>query len=206
MYRKNLKNEYYTLKAMADNYPARSVYKLEEIDKKFNLIKFKDHVLDIGCAPGSWLLYASKKVQSQGKVLGIDINDISIALPENSKFVKQDIFEFKTKRKFNIIISDAGPNTSGNHSIDTEKSLELCEQCLKIVKNNLKSGGKFVCKILEGQTTNNFFQKIKSIFKTAKRYKPLASRKQSRELYIIGINFLKNQLAKKEKVLICFLS
>ena len=180
MYRKNLKKEYYTLKAKQDKYPARSIYKLQQIDEKFNLIKKGDNVLDLGCAPGSWLLYVAKK----GKVLGVDLQDINIELSQNIKFIKQNINNFKTNEQFDVILSDMAPNTSGNHGVDVENSIELCEKALKIVKTNLKQNGNFLCKIFEGERTQNFFKKIKQNFSFAKYYKPLASRKESREIYI----------------------
>jgi len=198
MYRKNLKNEYYTRKAREDNYPARSVYKLQQIDEKFDLIKAGDEVLDLGCSPGSWLLYLAKKIGPDGKVIGIDVLDLKIEIPKNAKFIKSDVMEYvptsvgiptMVGRKFDVIVSDLAPNTSGEHFIDTEKSLEFCERALEIVQNNLKSGGNFLCKILEGEGINDFFKKVETNFAFAKRYKPLASRKESREIYIIGKNY-----------------
>ena len=185
MYRKNLKEEHYTLKARQDKYPARSVYKLQQIDEKFNLFRKDFKILDLGCAPGSWLVYASKK----GSVLGVDLQDITIPLPQNARFIKQDIYTFETGEKFNIILSDMAPNTSGDHSVDVERSIELCERALEIAKTNLKRGGNFLCKIFEGEGIQEFFKKIEQNFSFAKRYKPLASRSESREIYIIGKNF-----------------
>lgn len=185
MYRQDLKKEHYTLKAKQDKYPARSVYKLQQIDEKFNLIKKNDKILDLGCAPGSWLLYASKK----GNVLGVDLQDITISLPKNVRFVRQDINTFKTKEKFNVIMSDMAPNTSGDHSVDVERSIELCETALDITKTNLNKGGSFLCKIFEGEGIQEFFKKVEESFGFVKRYKPLASRSESREIYIIGKNF-----------------
>jgi len=198
MYRKNLKNEYYTRKAREDNYPARSVYKFQQIDGKFNLIKAGDKVLDLGCAPGSWLLYIAEKISDRGGVVGVDIENLKIKIPQNAKFIKSDVMEYvptsvgiptMVGRKFDVIVSDLAPNTSGEHFIDTEKSLEFCERALEIAQNNLKSGGNFLCKILEGEGINDFFKKVETNFAFAKRYKPLASRKESREIYIIGKNF-----------------
>jgi 23S rRNA (uridine2552-2'-O)-methyltransferase len=198
MYRKNLKNEYYTRKAREDNYPARSVYKLQQIDEKFNLIKAGDKVFDLGCAPGSWLLYIAKKISDRGGVVGVDIQDLKIKIPQNAEFIKSDVMEYvptsvgiptMVGRKFDVIVSDLASNTSGEHFVDTERSLELGEKALEIAQNNLKSGGNFLCKILEGEGINDFFKKVETNFAFAKRYKPLASRKESREIYIIGKNF-----------------
>lgn len=185
MYRQNLKEEYYTLKAKQDKYPARSVYKLQQIDEKFGLFRKNDKILDLGCAPGSWLLYAAKK----GEVLGVDSVELKITLPPNARFIKQDVMSFTTNEKFTIIISDLSPNTSGEHFLDVGNSIELCERCLEIAKISLKRGGNFLCKIFEGEGTQEFFKEVEKNFKFAKRYKPMASRKESREIYIIGIRF-----------------
>jgi 23S rRNA (uridine2552-2'-O)-methyltransferase len=185
MYRQNLKEEYYTLKAKQDKYPARSVYKLQQIDEKFGLIRKGDKILDLGCAPGSWLLYAAKK----GEVLGVDSVELKITLPPNVKFIKQNVMTFTTNDKFNVIISDLAPNTSGDHSVDVAKSIELCERCLEIAKASLKKNGNFLCKIFEGEGIQEFFKEVEKHFKFVKRYKPMASRKESREIYIIGAGF-----------------
>jgi len=186
MYRKNLKNEYYTRKAKQENYPARSVYKLEEIDKKFSLIKKGDRVLDLGCAPGSWLLYIAKKAAT---VVGIDVQDLEIEIPENAEFIKADVIDFNVSGKYNVVVSDLAPSTSGIHWADVEKSLEFGERALEIAKKVLVDGGNFLCKVFEGEGINDFFKKIEQNFKLAKRYKPKASRKESREIYIIGKGF-----------------
>lgn len=189
MYRKNLKDEYYTRKAREENYPARSVYKLQEIDEKFKIFKTGDCVLDLGCAPGSWLLYIAKKVGDRGKTIGIDVIDLKIELPKNTEFIKSDIIDFNIDKDFDVIVSDVAPHTSGEHFVDAENSLEYCEKILEIVKDNLRTGGNFVCKILEGEGTAEFFKKVKKSFGLAKIYKPKASRKESRETYIIGKNY-----------------
>lgn len=185
MYRQNLKDEYYTRKSKQDHYPARSVYKLQQIDEKFGLIRKNDRILDLGCAPGSWLLYAARK----GEVLGIDSVNLKITLPINAKFIKQDVMSFTTDEKFNVIISDLAPNTSGEHFLDVGNSIELCEKCLEIAKTSLKRNGNFLCKIFEGEGMQEFFKEVEKNFKFAKRYKPMASRKESREIYIVGIKF-----------------
>jgi len=198
MYRQDLKEEYYTLKAKQDKYPARSVYKLEQIDEKFHLIKKNDKILDLGCAPGSWLLYASRKIGEKGMVTGIDLQDIVIPLPKNAKFIKQDVMKYvptsvgiptTVGKKFNVIMSDMAPNTSGDHSVDVERSIELCEMALEIAKTTLSKGGNFVCKIFEGEGIQDFFKKVEENFDFVKRYKPLASRSESREIFIIGKSF-----------------
>lgn len=189
MYRKYLQDEYYTQKAKQDKYPARSIYKLQQIDEKFNLIRKGDKILDLGCAPGSWLLFISKKVKDEGRVVGVDVVDLKIEIPKNAKFIKSDIMNFSIGVKFDVVVSDLAPNTSGIHFVDAENSIEYSERAFEIAKTNLKKGGNFICKIFEGEGINDFFKKIKQSFSFVKRYKPMASRKESREIYIIGKNF-----------------
>ncbi|MBZ1345446.1 MAG: methyltransferase domain-containing protein, partial [Candidatus Nealsonbacteria bacterium] len=95
MYRKDRQNEFYTALAKKDGYPARSVYKLQEIDKKYKIIKENSQVLDLGCAPGSWILYISQKVGNRGKVIGVDIEEIKIPKKSNITFIKKSIFDLK---------------------------------------------------------------------------------------------------------------
>lgn len=183
------KSDYYSRLAKQEKYPARSVYKLEQINMKYNVIRRGDKVIDLGCAPGSWLLYISKKIEDKGVVVGTDIVDLKIEIPKNAEFIKSNIMNFNIDGKFDVVVSDLAPNTSGIHFVDTGKSLEYCERAFEIAKINLKKGGNFVCKIFEGEGTDDFFKKAKNKFAFAKRYKPKASRKESREIYIVGKGF-----------------
>ena len=95
MYRKDRQNEFYTTLAKKEGFPARSVYKLKEIDEKYRIIKEGNRVLDLGCAPGSWLLYVSQKVGNKGKVIGVDIEEIKIPKKTNIVFIKRSVFDLK---------------------------------------------------------------------------------------------------------------
>ncbi|OGZ32686.1 MAG: hypothetical protein A2V69_03675 [Candidatus Portnoybacteria bacterium RBG_13_40_8] len=180
------KTDSYTKKAKQEKYPARSVYKLEEIDKKYRLIKKSDKVLDLGCAPGSWLIYIAKKAE---KVVGVDVLEMKIKIPQNAIFLKKDIMNFDVWGNYDVVVSDLAPSTSGIEFVDEERSLEYCERALQIAQRALNRGGNFVCKIFEGEGTEEFFKKVKDNFEFAKRFKPKASRKQSREIYIVGKGF-----------------
>ena len=198
MYRKNKKDEFFSRKARIEGYPARSVYKLKEIDEKYNLFKKGDKVLDLGCAPGSWLLYVVDKIGGQGKVVGVDIKDIKIPPKENVIFIKKDIMDFgeseatELNQKYQAVISDLAPSTSGIESVDTGRSLELCEKAFSIAKKVLAAGGNFVCKIFEGESTNDFFKEVEKSFKFTKRFRPKAVIKRSKEFYIVGKVFKDN--------------
>ena len=192
MYRKDRQNEFYTTLAKKDGYPARSVYKLREIDEKYKIIKENSRVLDLGCAPGSWILYISQKVGKGGKVIGVDIEEIKIPQKSNITFIKKSVFDLKEsdfKDKFGAIVSDLSPKTSGVKFLDSGRSLKLAEKSFEIVRLFLLPGGNFVCKIFENESSEEFFKKIKNHFDFAKRFKPKAVIKKSKEFYIIGKGF-----------------
>ena len=196
MYRKDNKNEFFTIKARKEGYPARSVYKLQEIDRKYRIIQKGDNVLDLGSAPGSWLLYASKMAGDKGSVVGIDIEKIKTALPGNVVLIQKDIMELAPKdltvfnKKFQAVISDLAPKTSGMKFVDEGRSLELGLKALLIAKNVLSAGGNFVCKIFEGEGTGQFIAKAEQNFKFVKRFRPKAVKKDSKEFYLVakGLN------------------
>ena len=201
MYRKGKKPDYYTELAKKQNYPARSVYKLKEIDEKYCVFNKGNRVLDLGSAPGSWLLYVSKKVGSKGIVIGVDIDEIKIPKKNNIIFIKKSVFNFKENDfsasgvgagsgwKFDAVISDMAPKTSGIDFLDAGKSLELSEKAFKIAELFLKPGGNFVCKIFDSKESSDLFTEIKKSFEFSKRFKPKAVTKQSKEFYIIGKGF-----------------
>jgi 23S rRNA (uridine2552-2'-O)-methyltransferase len=195
MYRKDKKDEFYTRKAREEKYPARSVYKLKEIDDKYKLIKKGDRVLDLGAAPGSWMFYISQQVGEKGEVVGVDIGDLKISLASNMIFMRKDIVDLEVEKfiepgkQFDLVLSDLAPKTTGIKSVDATNSLLLCDKALAIAKLVLKKGGSFVCKIFEGNMTDKFFKEIKKEFKFAKAFRPEAVLKGSKEIYIIGIGY-----------------
>lgn len=192
MYRKDKKEEFYTELAKKEGYPARSVYKLKEIDEKHKLFDKGDKVLDLGCAPGSWLLYVANKIGKQGLVIGIDIDEIKIPKKENIIFLRKSVFDIAPgdwDYKFDSVISDMAPKTTGVDFVDAGKSLELVEQAFEVAEMFLKPGGSFVCKIFDSQESTDFFKELKNHFDFVKRLKPRAVSKKSKEFYIIAKNF-----------------
>ena len=184
--------DHLTQRAKNENYPARSVYKLEEIQNKFQVLKKNDLVLDLGCAPGSWLLYAAKQVGNHGKIFGIDLKKIEIHLPENVVAIEDNILNLTNESfldentRFNAILSDMAPSTTGRKDVDALKSFELCNMALKVADDFLLQNGNFVCKIFQGNDFNEFQKNVKSKFKDSKIFKPDSCRKQSKEIYIIA--------------------
>jgi len=209
------KPDHWQQKARKEGYPARSVYKLKEIDEKFNLIpsgsrqaNFK--VLDIGAAPGSWSLYVLRKLAGNGGSGGFlaaaDLSPLSREFDTHEKnrglfdggsffFTQGDITAPGTretllsKGPYNLIISDVAPSTTGSRMVDTARSLELAETVLEYAQTALASGGNLVVKIFQGSGTDLLLKRIKTLFKTAKSFKPEACRGESMETYFIGSNF-----------------
>ena len=178
--------------AKKQGFPARSVYKLKEINEQYKIIKPGDRVLDFGCAPGSWLLYISEKIGNKGEVIGIDVEEVKIPEKSNIFFIRKNIFELKTSdfdNKFDAVVSDLSPKTSGIKSLDSGKSLELAEKCFEITKSVLRLKGNFVCKIFAGEEGDVFIKKVKEYFNLVKRFKPKAVIKESKEFYIIAKGF-----------------
>lgn len=183
-------DDHYTLLARKENYPARSVYKLKEIQQKVNIIKKGSRILDLGCAPGSWLLYAAEQTGHTGKVSGIDLKQVEVALPANARAVKGDVFDFDFRSlepPFDLVTSDMAPSTTGRKDIDAARSYELSLAALDVAVQLLKPGGSFVCKIFQGSGFDSFVATVKKKFKAQKIFKPQSCRKESKEIYIIGI-------------------
>ncbi len=189
--------DFYFKKAKKENHLARSIYKLEEIDKKYKLIKKGMSVIDLGCSPGSWLEYVVKTVGNKGCAFGIDLKPVSKTFPGNTKIIQGDIFDFETMKKeinsceflptkFDMVISDMAPNTSGQKDIDAYKSYELCVQALTVADTFLKTGGNFIVKIFMGEDFKAFLDSVKLSFDKHKVYKPKSSRPESKETFIIG--------------------
>ncbi|MEW6671252.1 MAG: RlmE family RNA methyltransferase [Thermodesulfobacteriota bacterium] len=185
--------DHYARRAKKENFPARSVYKLEEIQQKYHLIKAGDAVLDLGCAPGSWLLYAARQTGDRGRVVGIDLSPIKQRLPENVRVLTGDVFELNQELRaaigtgFQVVLSDMAPATTGNRIVDTARSFNLCQAALAIARDLLLPGGAFVCKIFQGEDFKLFADEVKTLFSRSKIFKPQSSRKASREIFIIGM-------------------
>jgi len=192
MYRKDRKKEFYTCLARKEGYPARSVYKLKELDEKHGIFKKGDKVLDLGSAPGSWLLYISKKIGDKGCVTGVDEEALNIKNIPNISFIKKSVFDLKEgdfSNKFEAVVSDLSPKTSGIKSVDSGKSLDLVKRSFEIAKMFLAPKGNFVCKAFESDQVGSFFKAMKEYFEFAKISKPRAVFKKSKEFYIVAKGF-----------------
>ena len=180
----------FTLRSKQEGYLARSVYKLIFLNKKYRIIKKNDKVLDLGCYPGSWLQVTK---QLKAHAYGVDKKQIS-NIPD-VKFILGDVKDDKTIEKikslgkFDVVLSDLSPNTSGNKLVDQELSLELSQIAFDIVKDVLKQKGNFVCKIFQSKEFENFLNKVKKNFYFVKATKPEASKKGSKEMYVVALGY-----------------
>jgi len=184
--------DHYSQRAKKERFPARSVYKLKEIQKKYGLIKKGNKILDLGCAPGSWLLYAADLTGNTGHVTGIDLVPVKIHVPSHVKIYTGDILSMDEAyfsslgQDFNIVMSDMAPSTTGNRLVDSTRSFNLCQMALTVAQTTLKTGGSFVCKIFQGEDFKKFSDSVKAVFNRHKIFKPQSTRKVSKEIYIIG--------------------
>lgn len=193
--------DFYFNKAKKEKYPARSVYKLEEIQHKYRLFRRGDSVLDLGCYPGSWSLYASEVVGPKGLVVGVDLQEVDQEPRSGGAKIHwfcQDIMEpelitrvRKLRPAFKAIISDLAPKTTGNHWADHQQSMKLVEHTLLLAETLLHDKGHFLCKVFQGGETPEFVTRLKRSFAMVKMIKPESSRKESREVFVLGMEYRK---------------
>ncbi|MDY7001400.1 MAG: RlmE family RNA methyltransferase [Thermodesulfobacteriota bacterium] len=189
--------DHYSIKAGQENYPARSVYKLKEMDKRFRLFSPGNKVLDLGAAPGSWTLYAAQRVRDRGRVLAVDRMESKIPFPANVTFFCEDVFsrtpdleaEMAALMPFDVVLSDMAPNTTGNKITDQARSLDLAGEALALARTTLVKGGRFVVKIFMGPDVQAFVQSMRPLFEKVKTFKPKSSRSESKEMFYLGLGF-----------------
>ncbi|MCX8013328.1 MAG: RlmE family RNA methyltransferase [Rectinema sp.] len=215
--------DYWTLKAKKEGYPARSVYKLEEIVKKFGLLKglrmgrgglvetafqpaagnqfsTRPAILDVGAAPGSWSLWLLRQMQGKGRLVAVDIQDLGIAPPEpNFLFIKGSILDDSVRAQlrgagpFDLVVSDAAPFTTGNRLVDQARSEELVEAVMRLAFEVAAPGGALVMKIFQGGEEKRLLTELRAHFSQARAFKPEACRSESFETYLVAMGFLSAQ-------------
>lgn len=187
-------NDEFTQKSKAFGYRARSAFKLLEIQEKFNIINQYDRVLDLGCAPGSWSEVLVKFTKNQ--VIGIDLLETTPIM--GTIFLKGDFLdneiqkkaiELNNNKKFNVIVSDIAPDTTGIKTVDHLRIMYVLEIEIQFISNNLEQSGNFVAKVFQGEGLEEQINILKTIFKEVKIFKPKASRKESKEIYLICTNY-----------------
>lgn len=192
-FKKNPWADHYTRKARKERYPARSVYKLKEIQQKTGLIRKGHRILDLGCAPGSWLLEAAELTGPSGRVVGVDLKPVEIPLPGHVAAHTGDLHDMDDALRaavgtdYDVVLSDMAPATTGVKRVDALRSFALSEAALALALEVLKPGGAFICKIFQGSDFQAFIAQVKQAFTGSKIFKPQSSRKASKEIFVIGL-------------------
>ncbi len=191
--------DYYFKKARKEKYPARSVFKLEEVQNKYRLFRRGDAVLDLGCHPGSWSLYASSVVGPTGLVVGVDLQETNKEPREGGSFIHwicgditdpELIDRIKAIRPaFKVVVSDIAPKTTGNRWADHQHSMRLVIQTLELARHFLHEKGHYLGKIFQGEDMPGLVSDLKEQFNFVKVIKPQSSRKESREVFLLGMEY-----------------
>ncbi|MFP4035875.1 MAG: SAM-dependent methyltransferase [Desulfovermiculus sp.] len=187
--------DHYFKKAKQEKFPARSVYKLQEIDKRFKLLRTGQNILDLGATPGSWAIYAARKAGPKGKVLAIDINDSDVSFPPQVQFVRGDALdpaedlrtEIDCRSPFDLILSDMAPKTTGIKLRDQTRSVELALAALALAREVLVPGGATAIKVFQGPDVPDFLSQMRELFGKVRTCKPKSSRPESTEVFVLGL-------------------
>ncbi|MDQ3034759.1 MAG: RlmE family RNA methyltransferase [Myxococcota bacterium] len=179
-------------RAKREGYAARSVYKLEEIDKKVRLFKGGMRVLDLGAFPGSWTVYAAQKVGPGGHVLGLDLTEFRGALPPHAEIRTQDVMAEDLDaqlggQRYDVVMSDMAPSTTGHRFTDQARSHNLFMRALQIADDLVVPGGSFVGKIFQGPDFEEARKAVARVFEEVKIVKPPATRTESIETFVVGL-------------------
>lgn len=183
-------------KARREGWRARAVYKLEQIDRKEKLLKPGMLVVDLGSAPGSWSQYVTERLKGRARIVAVDLLQMD-TLPDVS-FIQADFREEATVtairealggERADLVMSDMAPNLSGNKAVDQPRSMYLVELAVDLCREVLKPGGDFVCKLFQGEGTDEYIAAARTSFKRVKAIKPKASRSGSREVYLVARNY-----------------
>lgn len=191
---RSARRDHFHQKAKREGFRARAVYKLEELDSKLDLFAPGQRVLDLGCAPGSWLQYARERVGDRGVLVGLDRAPVVLA---GARTLVGDVMKIDIKEllgdlpAFDVVLSDMAPDTSGIRSADQARSEALFERALEIAVQVLAPGGNFVGKLFMGPDFKKLVEAVRSHFAVGKTVKPASSRQISIEQYVAGKDFRK---------------
>ena len=191
---RNRRHDGYFKKARKEGYASRAVYKLEELDKRFRILKKGGRVLDLGCWPGSWMQYAAAKVGPQGYVFGMDLKPVELSLPSWTATEVGDVTEVtmdwlleRTGGPVQTVLSDLAPHTTGIRVTDVARSVLLVERVLEISEALLQEDGCLVSKIFQGEGFDDVLARAKKLFRKTKAIRPKGSRPGSMEVYLVGL-------------------
>jgi 23S rRNA (uridine2552-2'-O)-methyltransferase len=182
----------FSRRAKDEGYPARSVYKLEEIDRRTRLLRPGQRVLDLGASPGSWAKYTAQKIGPTGRLLAIDLNPLTVALPKWGEFRQGDALTLENEdlalfAPYDVVLSDMAPQTTGNRLGDQTRSFELFMRALAVAATLTKVGGSFVGKIFMGEDLPLAKAELKKRFAKDRMIRPEGTRSVSYETFAIGL-------------------
>lgn len=183
--------DHFTKAAKDRGFPARSVFKLEEIDRRARIFRQGQRVLDLGAAPGSWSVYAAQKIGRNGKLLAVDLQPLKITLPPHAEFIQGDALSLENEelRRFapyDVVISDMAPATTGMRDADQARSFELFIKALEIAEALVAPGGSFVGKIFMGPDFPAAKKRLKEVFAEERAIRPEGTRTTSYEIFLVG--------------------
>jgi 23S rRNA (uridine2552-2'-O)-methyltransferase len=190
------RNDPFVKQAQKDGYRSRSAYKLIELNEKDKLVRPGMRIMDLGSAPGGWSQVAGRLVGKNGRVLATDI--LPMDELKNVDFIQGDftddivvqrVLDWLNGAQFDLIISDIAPNISGIESADQGKSIWFLELALDAVRKTLKPGASFAAKMFQGSGSDEYLKELRTHFQKVSIRKPAASRKESREVYLVARGF-----------------
>ncbi len=186
------KADSFTMTAKARGFPARSVFKLEEMDRRLRLLRPGQHVLDLGAAPGSWSMYAAGKVGGSGKVLAVDLQGISAALGPHAQVIQGDALDLSNEdlalfAPYDVVLSDMAPSTTGDRMTDQAKSFELFDRAVSVALALGKPGSSFVGKLFMGGDFPKAKERLRLAYTEVRVLRPDATRAQSFEVFLAGL-------------------
>ena len=181
----------FSRRAKEEGYPARSVYKLEEIDRRTRLLRPGQRVLDLGASPGSWAKYTAQKIGPTGRLLAVDLNPLTVVLPKWGEFRQGDALTLENDdlalfAPYDVILSDMAPQTTGNRLGDQTRSFELFMRALAVAATLTRVGGSFVGKIFMGEDLPLAKAELKKHFANDRMIRPEGTRSVSYETFAIG--------------------
>jgi 23S rRNA (uridine2552-2'-O)-methyltransferase len=185
------KADSFTQAAKKQGFPARSVFKLEEIDRRCHLLKQGQKVVDLGAAPGSWSLFVQRKIGANGRLVAVDRLPLNATLGFNARFHQADLFElgddaFLAEAPFDVVLSDMAPNTSGMREADQWGSFELVMKAKEIADRFAKRGSSFVAKIFMGPDYEQARAALREAYSEVRTLRPEPVRKNSIEVFFVA--------------------
>ncbi|MFP4011304.1 MAG: SAM-dependent methyltransferase [Spirochaetaceae bacterium] len=187
--------DHYADRAKKEGYRARSVYKLEEIDRKSRIFENAAHVLDVGAAPGSWTQYAARHIKPGGRVVAVDLKPVDLPPREELLLLQGDVTaediraRLRQEGPFDLVLSDAAPATAGNRTVDAARSADLAWTVVALAEELLAPGGNLVVKLFQGGEERELLGALRSRFEKARSQRPRATRGDSFEVYLVGLGY-----------------